>query len=192
MFQWRAGRRKGAPLAERNLRRLYGAVQSIGETEMKRVPILVLVTLMTAACGDTDVDRGGEAMTDTTPAVEPVQLDTIDWFTEGRDVMFNERSWVVAGEPVIDPIVERVGEFEGTPLYAEVNTAPPYNALYIPLEDDYWQLLEEGPDVPVEIDDTTAMDTTAMDTTAMDTTAMDTTAMDTTGSMEAVKVDTAG
>ena len=139
---------------------------------MKRTAILMLVSLVAAACGDTDVDDGREAMADTTLQVEPVDLDTIAWFTEGRVVEFNERTWIVAGEPVIDPIVERVGEFEGTPLYAEVNTTSPYNALYVPLEHDYWQLLEEGPDVPVETGDTTAMDTT--------------------GRMEAVDIDTAG
>ncbi|MGK7311326.1 MAG: hypothetical protein ACN0LA_03730 [Candidatus Longimicrobiales bacterium M2_2A_002] len=139
---------------------------------MKRTAILMLLSLVGAACGDTDVDSGREAMADTTLQVQPVDLDTIAWFTEGRDVVFNERSWIVAGEPVIDPVVERVGEFEGTPLYAEVNTTPPYNALYVPLEDDYWQLLEEGPDVPVETGDTAATDTT--------------------GRMQAVDVDTAG
>ncbi|MGK7312521.1 MAG: hypothetical protein ACN0LA_09825 [Candidatus Longimicrobiales bacterium M2_2A_002] len=127
---------------------------------MKRTAILMLVTLVAAACGDTDVDGGAEAMADTTPTVEPVDLDTIAWFTEGRDVVFNDRTWIVAGEPVIGPVVERVGEFEGTPLYAETNTAPPYNALYVPLENDYWQLLEEGPDVPGEPGDTAALDTT--------------------------------
>lgn len=139
---------------------------------MKRTAILMLVTLVAAGCGDTDVDGGREAMADTTIEVEPVDLDTIAWFTEGRDVVFNDRSWIVAGEPVIDPIVERVGEFEGTPLYAETNTAPPYNELYVPLEDDYWQLLEEGPDTPGEMGDTTAMDTT--------------------GRMQAVEIDTTG
>ena len=126
---------------------------------MKRTAILMLVSLVAAACGDTDVDGGREAMADTTLQVEPVDLDTIAWFTEGRDVVFNERTWIVAGEPVIDPTVERVGAFEGTPLYAEVNTTPPYNALYVPLENDYWQLLEEGPDVPVQTGDTVATDT---------------------------------
>ena len=138
---------------------------------MKRIPILVLVTFMAAACGETDVDGGREAVADTTLQVEPVNLDTVAWFTEGRDVVFNDRTWIVAGEPVIDPAVERVGEFEGTPLYAEVNTAPPYNALYVPLEDDYWQLLEEGPDVPVEPADTAGMDTTdRMEAVDVDTT----------------------
>ena len=123
---------------------------------MKRAAILMVAALV-AACGETDVDGGREAALDTTVAVEPVDLDTVRWFVEGRDVVFNERSWIIAGEPVIDPVVERVGEFEGTPLFAEVNTMPPYNALYVPLEDDYWQMLEEAPAAPTE----GPMDTTA-------------------------------
>ncbi|MDX1675134.1 MAG: hypothetical protein R3314_10105 [Longimicrobiales bacterium] len=126
---------------------------------MKRIAILTLVGLA-AACGETDVDGGREVARDTTATVEPVDLDTVAWFVEGRDVVFNERAWIVAGEPVIDPVVERVGEFEGTPLFAEVNTMPPYDALYVPLEDDYWQMLEEAPAAPAE----GPMDTTAEST----------------------------
>lgn len=117
------------------------------ETVMKRAAILLLVGLV-AACGDTDADGAREAVLDTTLTVEPVDLDTVDWFIEGRVVEFNDRTWIPAGEPVIDPVVERVGEFEGTPLYAEVNVSPPYNELFVPLEDDYWQLLEEGATSP--------------------------------------------
>ncbi|MFO7894114.1 MAG: hypothetical protein R6U63_10280 [Longimicrobiales bacterium] len=114
---------------------------------MKRAAILLLVGLV-AACGDTDADGAREAALDTTLTVEPVDLDTVDWFIEGRVVEFNDRTWIPAGEPVIDPVVERVGEFEGTPLYAEVNVSPPYNELFVPLENDYWQLLEEGATTP--------------------------------------------
>lgn len=122
---------------------------------MQRAAILSLAALAALACGETDVDGARQAM-DTVPAVEPVDLDTVDWFVEGRTVEFDDRTWLVAGEPVIDPVVERVGEFEGTPLYAEVNTMEPYNELFIPLENDYWQMLERGP---------AAADTLPVDTT---------------------------
>lgn len=111
---------------------------------MQRAAILVLAGLALVACGETDVDGAREAL-DTVPEVQPVDLDTVSWFVEGRPVEFEGRTWIVAGEPVIDPVVERVGEFEGTPLYAEVNTMQPHNELFVPLEHDYWQLLEEGP-----------------------------------------------
>lgn len=128
---------------------------------MKRAAVLIVMSLVPLACGDTDVDGGGDAMIDTVPEVEPVELDTVAWFQEGRTVEFDGRTWILAGEPVIDPVVERVGEFEGTPLYAEVNVSPPYNELFVPLENDYWQMLEEGP--------TPATDTIPVDTLIEDT-----------------------
>lgn len=134
---------------------------------MKRAAIFALAGLAALACGETDVD-GGRQMLDTVPEVQPVDLDTVDWFVEGRTVEFDDRTWLVAGEPVIDPAVERVGEFEGTPLYAEVNTMEPYNELFIPLEDDYWQMLEEGPPEPdpaaAPMDTVAEPDTTGADT----------------------------
>ena len=53
---------------------------------MKRAAILCLVGVA-AACGETDVDGGREVLTDTTITVEPVDLDTVDWFIAGRDVV---------------------------------------------------------------------------------------------------------
>ncbi|MFP4623373.1 MAG: hypothetical protein ACLFRX_04270 [Gemmatimonadota bacterium] len=125
---------------------------------MRPVTIVMLAALAVSACGETDVqDRGGE------PApgeevedmglerkVEPVNLDTVAWFSEGRTVTFENRNWILAGEPVFDPAVVYVGEFEGTPLYAEVGEASPHDALFIPLENDYWQLLEPGTAPPPE------------------------------------------
>lgn len=129
---------------------------------MKRAALLILAAVIPLACGDTDTDGGREAVTeDSVPEVHPVDLDTVAWFTEGRTVEFDDRTWLVAGEPVIDPVVERVGEFEGTPLYAEVNVSPPYNELFVPLEDDYWQMLEEG---PMEPSDTVPVDSLMADT----------------------------
>jgi hypothetical protein len=118
---------------------------------MKRTAML-LITLVLAGCGDTDVaNRGGELEPGQEIEdmgmerdVEAVDLDTVAWFNEGRTVEFNDRTWIVAGEPIFDPDVTYVGEFEGTPLYAEVGVSSPYNGLYIPLENDYWQFLEEG------------------------------------------------
>ncbi len=129
---------------------------------MRRTALL-LVPLLLAGCGDTDVaDRGeelepGQELEDMGMErdVEPVDLDTVAWFTEGRTVALNDRTWIVAGEPIFDPAVEYVGEFEGTPLYADVGVSPPYDALYVPLENDYWQLLEEGRALPDTIGDTT-------------------------------------
>ena len=140
---------------------------------MKRIAAMLAMILVPLACGETDVDGGRAAVMDTVPEVEPVDLDTVAWFVEGRTVVFDDRTWIVAGEPVIDPVVERAGEFEGTPLYADVNTTPPYDELFVPLEDDYWQLLEEGPS---PASDTIPVDTPAADSVPGDTMTADTVA----------------
>ena len=113
---------------------------------------MTLMALVLTACGDTDVaNRGGELEPGQEVEdlglerdVEPVDLDTVAWLAEGGTLDFDGRTWIIAGEPVFDPDVEWVGEARGTPLYAEVGTSPPYDELFIPLENDYWQLMEEG------------------------------------------------
>lgn len=117
---------------------------------MRSITMIVAAALVLSGCGDTDVpNRGGELAPGEEIEdrglerdVEPVEMDTLRWFRDGRTVEFNGRTWIIAGEPVWDPAVEHVGEFEGTPLYAEVAVTPPYRGLYIPLGDDYWQRLE--------------------------------------------------
>lgn len=103
---------------------------------MKRTTTMLLAGLLLGACGDTDA-----------PEVEPVQMDTLRWFSEGRTVEFQGRTWIVVGAPMFDPMVEYVGEFEGTPLYAEIGATTP-SALYIPVGGDRWQRLEPAPPPP--------------------------------------------
>lgn len=129
---------------------------------MRRVTTIALVTLIVAACGDTDVaNRGGELAPGEEIEdiglerdVEAVGIDTMAWFREGRTVEHDGRSWIIVGPPMWDPMVEHVGEFEGTPLYAEAGVAPPYSSLFVPLGDDYWQRLEPStaPPTPTTAD----------------------------------------
>lgn len=118
---------------------------------MERLTTLAITALVLAGCGEGDAPDPGE---DRTPAqevegpaadgdVETVRLDTVPWFNEGRTVEFQGRTWILAGEPVYDPMVEPAGEFEGTPLYTEVGVTAP-RELYIPLGGDYWQRLERA------------------------------------------------
>ena len=121
---------------------------------MRRTPLLTLVLLAAgaaAACDNTDVTNRAN----TTPGAESeaqganVDVQTVDlesqrWFRESGTVDFDGRTWILSGEPLFDPAVERVGEYQGTPLYAEVNTAQPYSELFIPLENDLWQMLVPG------------------------------------------------
>lgn len=119
---------------------------------MRRSALLVLAALAMGACQDTDVTNRGEAVEPgqeiedmgAEKDVAAVDLDTLSWFTESGTVEFQNRTWIMVGEPVFDPAVEYVGEYQGTPLYAEVGVAPPYDGLYIPLEGDLWQRLESS------------------------------------------------
>lgn len=121
---------------------------------LARAPALALVALLPlAACEETDVpDTGGQIAPgeerDGAPAeleVEPVDLEEQAWFREDGTVEFGGRSWSLSGEPIYDPAVEYVGEYQGTPLYADVNTMQPYSELFIPLENDLWQMLVPEP-----------------------------------------------
>jgi hypothetical protein len=111
----------------------------------------LLATLAGVSCERTDVPERGEELAPgeelgggANRGVEPVDIQAQRWFREGRTLEFGDRRWVAVNEPIFDPAVAYVGEFEGTPLYAEVNMSPPYSKLFIPLENDYWQVLEQG------------------------------------------------
>lgn len=115
---------------------------------MGRLMLIALIGLFTAACTDTD-PRTGE------PGVEPVDVDTLAWFGEGRTVEHAGYRWVIVGPPVYEPLaLHQVGEFEGTPLYGERGVATPQRRLYIPVGGGYWQMLERvegmGPGDPAE------------------------------------------
>jgi hypothetical protein len=104
---------------------------------MVRLIVVAAGVLFLAACPD--AREPGE------PPVEPVDVDTLAWFGEGRTVEHAGYRWVIVGPPVYEPLaLTRVGEFEGTPLYAERSVASPQRRLYIPVGGGYWQMLERG------------------------------------------------
>jgi hypothetical protein len=103
---------------------------------MGRLMLVALIGLFTAACPDRDT-RAGE------PQVDPVDVDTLAWFGEGRTVEHAGYRWVIVGPPVYEPLaLHQVGDFEGTPLYAERGVASPPRRVYIPVGGGYWQMLE--------------------------------------------------
>ncbi|HSH45659.1 MAG TPA: hypothetical protein VK966_07370 [Longimicrobiales bacterium] len=110
----------------------------------------ILLILAGAACADTDVENTEEARErlgngdGVELEVTSVDLESQRWFREGRAVEFGNRKWIITGEPLYDPAVTPVGEFEGTQLFAEVGTSAPYSKLFIPLENDQWQMLTPG------------------------------------------------
>lgn len=103
---------------------------------MQRLILVALIGLATAACPDRP-ERPGE------PAVEPVNMDTLAWVMEGRVVEHEGGRWTIVGPPVYEPVaLAHIGEFEGTPLYAERGVATPPRRIYIPVGGGYWQMLE--------------------------------------------------
>ncbi|MFW6206006.1 MAG: hypothetical protein ACOC5I_02085 [Gemmatimonadota bacterium] len=112
---------------------------------MQRVPILLVTVLVAVACGDTDTDGARAPETDAAVQVEPVDLDTLAWYTESRPVEFGGRMYLPVDPPVQNPVVDSVGTFEGTPLYVDADATIPYDRLLVPLEQDYWKVLELGP-----------------------------------------------
>lgn len=123
---------------------------------LKVLTLLFPLVAVAGACEDTDVPAAereaapGQEI-DRTGEVAPVDLQAQAWFRDSGTVDFNGRTWLITGEPIYDPAVERVGEYQGTPLYAEVGTARPYTRLFIPLENDLWQMLSPASD---EVPDT--------------------------------------
>lgn len=113
---------------------------------MRRLLLIALIGSIAPACGDRDPEHDGE------PEVRAVEMDTLAWFSEGRAVEHAGHRWVIVGPPVYDPLaLTHVGDFEGTPLYAERGVASPPRRLYIPVGGRYWQMLERGQGVaPVD------------------------------------------
>lgn len=106
---------------------------------MQRLILIALIGFATAACPAGDEARAGE------PDVQPVDMDTLSWVLEGRVVEQDGGRWVLVGPPVFEPLaLTRIGEFEGTPLYAERGVAAPQRRLYIPVGGGYWQMLERA------------------------------------------------
>ncbi len=110
---------------------------------MRRVVAVLILALSTTACPE-DAARTADE-----PPVEPVDMDTLAWFQEGRVVEYAGHRYVIVGPPVYEPLaLTRVGEFEGTPLYTERAVADPPQRLFIPVGGGYWQMLERGEGVP--------------------------------------------
>lgn len=104
---------------------------------MKRLFLVALIGLLAAACPEREGSPAGE------PSVQPVDVDTLAWFGEGRSVEHAGYRWVIVGPPVYEPLaLTQVGEFEGTPLYGERGVASPPRRVYIPVGGGYWQMLE--------------------------------------------------
>lgn len=97
------------------------------------------LVLSALACSRGNRNQGSSLMEDTIPTYNP---DTLAWVEQSRPVVFDDRGWLRTGESVVSPSVVRVGQFEGTVLFAPADESPPYQHLLIPVGDRRWQMLE--------------------------------------------------
>jgi hypothetical protein len=105
---------------------------------MVRLIVVAVSVLLVAACPDPGARDPGE------PLVEAVEMDTLSWVQEGRPVELQGSHYAPVGPPVHDLLeLTHVGEFEGTPLYAERAATGPHQRLFVPVGGGYWQTLEQ-------------------------------------------------
>jgi hypothetical protein len=82
-----------------------------------------------------DTLLNGQAFRTAHPATAPSYAAGANWFVQQQEVLFNDGNWVPFGVTRIiqPPNLQRVGEFEGTPLFAEAGRMAPYEVLYVPV-----------------------------------------------------------
>jgi len=85
------------------------------------------------ATNDTLVN--GQAFSTVHPATAPNYAVGANWYVQQQEIMFNQRNWVPFGVTRIiqPPNLQRVGEYQGTPVFAEAGRTAPYEVVYIPV-----------------------------------------------------------
>ena len=85
------------------------------------------------ATGDTMVT--GQRFGTAHPATAPTYAAGAGWFVQGDQMAFNNREWVRFGVTrVIQPgQLQRVGEVQGTSVFAETGATAPYQVVYVPV-----------------------------------------------------------
>jgi hypothetical protein len=69
------------------------------------------------------------------PATAPNYAAGASWFIQSSDMTFDTRQWVKYGvtRVVQPPQLQRAGEFQGTPVFAEAGATAPFSILYVPV-----------------------------------------------------------
>lgn len=85
------------------------------------------------ATGDTMV--AGQRFATAHPATAPTYAAGANWYVQSDQMRFTDRDWVRFGVTrVIQPAqLQRVGEVQGTQVFAETGATAPYQVLYVPV-----------------------------------------------------------
>lgn len=108
------------------------------------VPAQVMVT----AQGDTLVGPSRVSISELRPVVDFAgnYAQGKQWFEDDEPLEFEEREYSKSGEPLrlncAD--IERVGEHEGVPLFADRSQERPLDMVYVPVTPGVWQGYEHG------------------------------------------------
>jgi hypothetical protein len=97
-----------------------GGVQSVSAT-------------IRSATGDTVIN--GTRFAQAYPASAPNYAVGASWFIGSSELKFDNREWVKYGvaRVVQPPQLQRAGEFQGTPVFAEAGATAPFTILYVPV-----------------------------------------------------------
>ena len=108
----------------------------------------VQAQVMITARGDTLVGPSRTPISELRPAVDftGAYADGKEWFTGDEPLEFEEREYSKSGEPLrLDCAkIERVGEHEGVPLFADRSHERPFDIVYVPVTPGVWQGYEHG------------------------------------------------
>ncbi|MDR0788549.1 MAG: hypothetical protein LBG44_11910 [Gemmatimonadota bacterium] len=85
------------------------------------------------ATGDTLVN--GRPFNEVHPVTVPNYAAGASWFLQSNEITFNNNAHVKYGVTrMITPAqLQRVGEYQGTPVFAEANTTAPWQVVYLPV-----------------------------------------------------------
>lgn len=85
------------------------------------------------ATNDTVV--GGRPLSQAYPATAPNYAAGANWFVQSDTLAFNNGTWVKFGvtRVIQPPQLQRVGETNGTPLFAEAGRQAPFDVVYVPV-----------------------------------------------------------
>lgn len=106
------------------------------------------VQVMITAQGDTLVGPSRTAISELRPAMDFAgsYADGAAWFTGDEPIELDDREYSKSGEPLRLECadIERVGEHQGVPLFADRSQERPYDIVYVPVMPGLWQGYEHG------------------------------------------------